>query len=177
MKKNIFRLITVFALCLAGVVVLNRSNLQSSVDRVLSADARNQGIAISAHYGNYVNPGVLVFDINNISGSTSEADIFRIFLQFAEKQQSSKFTEVDLACKGKVKFVVPGEYYRLLGKEYSWQNPIYTTRTFPEHVKNINGSPAYGTWEGGFLGVDLHQLEDFNDLHSKWWKDDFVSAQ
>jgi len=47
------------------------------------------------------------------------ADVFRVFLQFSDKVQSQRFTEVDLVYKGKVKFTIAGDYFQTLGNEYS----------------------------------------------------------
>lgn len=45
---------------------------------------------------------------------------------------------------------------------------IYLIRTFPENVKNLDGSPAFSTWEGGLLGVTNRQMEDFNAFMRQW---------
>jgi hypothetical protein len=174
-KKTAMLVIVGIVLIVAGVFGANQIVLQSPMNQVLTSDPRNHGVDVSVHYGSFINPRVLVFDIQNVAGTNSEADVFRVFLQLADKMQSTSFGEVDLACKGQTKFFIRGAYFRQLGKEYPWQNPVYTTRTFPEHVMNPGGSPAYSSWEGGFLGVDLHQIQDFNDLHSKWWKSELAA--
>ena len=81
---------------------------------------------------------------------------------------------VILAYKGKSKFSLDGAYFKKLGKEYEFQNPVYTTRTFPEHVMDINGNPIYDQWTGGILGVLNKQMEDFNDFCEKWYIDEVV---
>ncbi|MBU0899170.1 MAG: hypothetical protein KKB03_04225 [Nanoarchaeota archaeon] len=73
-----------------------------------------------------------------------------------------------------VHFKITGDYFCTLGKEYSWQNPVYTMRTFPENLMNPDGSRAYPEWTGGFIGVMGKQVEDFNDFHKKWWLDDML---
>lgn len=176
-KKNATILIAVILLLTAAVIAANQIVLQSPMNQLIASDQRNSGVQVSTHYGNFINPRVLVFDIQSVAGSNSEADVFRVFLQYAEKMQSSSFDEVDLACKGQTKFFIHGSYFHQLGKEYSWQNPVYTTRTFPENVMNPSGTPAYSSWQGGFLGVDLHQIQDFNDLHDKWWKSELAAIQ
>ncbi|WP_197530230.1 hypothetical protein [Deferribacter desulfuricans] len=102
------------------------------------------------------------------------ADVFRVFLQFAEKMQSKEFKVIELSFKGKTKFKINGDYFRTLGKEYSWQNPVYTMRTFPEHLMNPDGYRAYPEWTGGLLGVLVKQMEEFNDFHKKWYLEDIV---
>ena len=71
--------------------------------------------------------------------------------------------------EGNVKFKITGSYFKKIGQEYSFQNPLYTMRTFPENVINPDGTSAYSTWTGGILGVTEKQLEDFNELNKKWY--------
>ena len=148
--------------------------LQSQMNDVLKDDPRNNGVEVSVHYGNYVNPSILVYDLKLISNTNSMADVFRVFLQFSEKVQSKKFDVVELSFMGKMKFKIKGEYFQTLGEEYSWQNPIYTIRTFPKNLINLDGSMAYPEWTGGWLGVAEKQMEDFNDFHKKWYLEDIA---
>jgi hypothetical protein len=39
----------------------------------------------------------------------------------------------------------------------------------PEHVYALDGTPAFGTWTGGWLGVMGKQLDDSNEFHKQWW--------
>jgi hypothetical protein len=174
MKKGI---LTIFVLLLAlGIAIygFNYIQLQSKMNSVLKADPRNEGIKVTVHFGAYVNPSKLIYNLKSVSATNSMADVFRVFLQFAEKMCSKDFKEVVLAHKGTAKFKIDGDYFQKLGKEYSWQNPVYTMRTFPENLKNLDGSQAYGQWTGGLLGVLKEQMEDFNDFHRKWYLDDMT---
>jgi hypothetical protein len=139
------------------------------MDEVLNSDPRNKGVKVSVHFGNYINLSILIYDLKLISGSNSMTDVFRVFLQFAEKMQSKEFDFVELSFRGKTKFRIAGNYFQKLGREYSWQNPIYIVRTFPENLMNPDGAKAYSEWSGGWLGVTLKQMEDFNDFHEKWY--------
>jgi hypothetical protein len=102
------------------------------------------------------------------------ADIFRVFLQFAERVKSFKFENLIFSYKGYHKFKIRGDYFQKLGEEYSWQNPVYTTRTMPVNIYTMDGKKAYHEWYGGFIGVSLKELEDFNDFHKKWWLNDLI---
>ena len=64
-----------------------------------------------------------------------------------------------MANKGEIKFKLKGDYFKQLGEEYSYQNPIYTTRTFPENILNLDGTNAYSRWTGGIIGVTEKQIE------------------
>ncbi len=145
------------------------------MNRVINDDPRNNGIKVSVHYSWYVNPSVLVYNLKSVSSDKSPADVFRAFLQFAEEVSDKNFKEVILAFRGKPKFKMDGDYFQEIGKEYSWQNPIYTVRTFPEHLTKPDGSRAYDVWTGGLLGVLGKQMDDQNDFHRKWYIDDMLS--
>lgn len=140
------------------------------MNEVIESDSRNIGIDVSVYYRE--KQSILVYDLKDVSNENSMADVFRVFLQFSEKVRSYKFDKVELAFRKKVKFIIGGDYFQKLGKEYSYQNPIYTMRTFPEHLMNPDGSNAYPKWTGGWLGVTKKQIEDFNDFHKKWYLED-----
>lgn len=147
--------------------------LQQRMNEVINDDERNSGIVIKP----YMKSGdVLVFDLQAISGSNSRLDVFRVFLQFAEKNTDMTFQRVELAYKGNEKFYVDGLYYRQLGEEYSWQNPIYTMRKFPSNLYYEDGSKAYSEWTGGILGVLKEETEDFLDFHNQWYWNELSKA-
>lgn len=172
MKKSIIIISSLIILAVAGIYAMNFCQLQSRMNAVLKDDYRNSGIEVSVHYSSYPNPSTLIYDLKAISGSSSPADVFRVLLQFAEKVKEKKFNTVQLRFRGKTKFQLDGLYFQTIGKEYSSQNPVYTMRTFPENLKNPDGSRAYSEWTGGWLGVVKQQMEDFNDFHRKWYLSD-----
>jgi len=173
-KKSII-IIFVFIIVVAiGVYSINYFQLQAQMDNVLKDDPRNNGVEVSVHFGNYINPSILVYDLKSVSGTNSMADVFRVFLQFSEKVQSKKFDVIKLSFRGKLKFKINGYYFRILGSEYEWQNPVYTIRTFPGNVMNPDGSRAYPEWTGGWLAVTAEQMDDFNDFNEKWYLEDMT---
>lgn len=173
-SQNASTLVAVVVLLLFGIWAYNHFSLQTQMNDVISGDGRNDGISVSVHFGSYLNSSRLVYDLKEVSGAKSRADVFRVFLQFAKKMASRRFDVVELRWRGEMKFLIDGGYFRTLGEEYGSQNPIYTIRTFPEHLKNPGGSEAYGQWTGGWLGVLNKQIEDFNDFHTKWYGADIV---
>ncbi|MCE5318841.1 MAG: hypothetical protein LLG04_15955 [Parachlamydia sp.] len=156
-------------LAIIAIFLINYIQLQMPMNDVLSNDQRNAGIRVSVHYKYFIYPGTLTYNLSSVSGKNSMADVFRVLLQFADKIQSKRFDLVELGYKSSIKFQIRGEYFQTLGKEYSWQNPIYTMRTFPENVLLPNGSRAYPVWKGGWLGIMMKQTEDFNDFHKRWY--------
>jgi hypothetical protein len=151
------------------IYAFNYFQLQSNMDNVLKNDPRNNDIKVSVHYGYYINSSILIYDLKTISGDKSAADVFRVFLQFADSVKDKKIDSIELTYKGVPKFILPGEYFQTIGKEYSSQNPIYTIRTFPEKLLKTNGTKAYSQWSGGFIGVLTKQMNDFNDFNKKWY--------
>ena len=142
------------------------AGLQSQMDQVLKDDSRNAVVHMNAYYSG---SDVIVLDMQALTGTGSRADVFRVVLQFAERMQAKDFQRVEFAFKGETKFFIVGSYFTQIGNEYSYQNPIYTIRTFPSNVYNLDGSHAYSTWTGGILGVLKEETEDFIDFHDLWY--------
>lgn len=148
---------------------LNPISLQGPMNEILQSDIRNEGIKVSVYFGSAIDSSVLVFDLTEVSETNSMVDVFRVFLQYAERISSKSFSEVRLAYRGAIKFSVAGSYFQELGRTYSTENPVYIIRTFPSHLRTPSGIEAYGTWEGGILAVTEKQMDDFADFHRKWY--------
>ena len=176
MARSIKKLLIGIAATGCAIFAWNYVTLQHQASQVRSSDSRNEGIEVYAHYGWFINPSVLVFDLRQVSGENSPLDVTRTLLQFAEKQKNRQFDRVILSYKGTPKFQLKGDYFHTLGNDYELQNPVYTLRTLPENVYQLDGSPAFGTWTGGLLGVVGKQMEDLNELHKKWYLSDFASG-
>ena len=173
MKKAIIIIISLIVLAVVAVYAINYVQLQLPMNDVVNTDHRNKGVQVSLRYSNYVDFSSLIYNLNDVSSSNSPADVFRVLLQYAEKIKSKKFKTVELQFRGRPKFLVGGDYFQQLGEEYSNQNPVYTMRTFPENLRNPDGTRAYSEWTGGWLGVINQQMQDFNDFHKKWYANDF----
>lgn len=150
------------------------NSLQGDMDGVLRSDPRNAGILVSVRTRD--GGAKLVYDLTSVAGTNSMSDVFRVFLQFAKAEKDREFTSVELSFGSRPKFLIAGDYYRQLGREFGTQNPIYTIRTFPEHLTKLDGSAAYPTWTGGWLGVSAKQMQDFNAFHRAWWLDSSAAA-
>lgn len=119
-------------------------------------------------------PSSLIYDLRGLSPESSSADVTRVLLQYARVLKDRQFDEVILAYRGTPKFLLKGEYFSSLGREYGVQNPVYTARTFPENVYELDGTPAFGGWTGGLIGVVARQMEDFNQFHKEWYIEDMA---
>lgn len=160
-------------LLVLGIVWLyNFQIAQKPLDRVLLDDPRNQVVSAKAHLADWIDTDTLQFDLTGVSGQATRMDVFRLFLQYAKAQQGHRFQKVLLSYKGKRKFYVPGDYFQQLGREYDTQNPVYTMRTFPEHIFTPDGRRAFESYEGGWLGVLAKEMERFSKFHDQWYLDD-----
>lgn len=146
--------------------------LQRNMNNTLNNDTRNKGISVWVHYKWFINPFELKYDVRDVSKDNSTLDVNRVMLQFSERIKEQKFKKVYLSYRGEDKFYFNGDYFQKLGKDYEFQNPIYTLRTIPENVYSLDNSKKYGTWEGGMLGVLGKQLEDLNSFAKDWYLDD-----
>ncbi|MDS7930674.1 hypothetical protein RMB13_14570 [Acinetobacter sp. V102_4] len=174
--SKVYKFIVVLVGFVAIVFSLNYYMLQRHMNTVLLEDSRNNGVKVWVHYKWFINPTELKYDLRDISGKNSPLDVNRVLLQFAEKIKDKEFNKVYLGFRGDDKFFLKGEYFQTLGKEYEFQNPVYTLRTMPENVYMLDGEHAYGIWEGGLLGVMGKQMEDLNTFAKDWYLDDIVKS-
>ncbi|RWD81311.1 hypothetical protein [Mesorhizobium sp.] len=161
---------------LGALIVANGVFVTWPALQAKQADPRNENISLYAHFGWGVNPTALVLDLWNISPTASMADVDRVLLDTAEAFKNRSFSKIQLAFRGKTRFQFKGSYFRQIGQERAWQNPVYTIRTLAENVQDSNGRPAFGTWTGGLLGVVGRQMEDHHEMHRQWYINDLANA-
>lgn len=167
----------VILVCAATLVAAaNYFTLGHPLRSATKDDPRNEGIDVRVHYRYYIDPTEITFDLREVKTEKAPADVTRVLLQFASSVKDRDFRVVRLAYKGQEKFRLDGTYFHTLGVELGAQNPIYTIRTMPENVKNLDGSAAFGTWTGGWLGVMSKQMEDVAEFHRRWYIADVVAA-
>ncbi|WP_116812894.1 hypothetical protein [Steroidobacter cummioxidans] len=156
----------------AGVVLVLTVNylfVHRSLAEAMKEDPRNDGIRAFAHFDYFLVPSSIVFDLRRVDREKSMADVTRLLFQFAQRQESHRYERVTLAYRGEPKFLLEGEYFQTLGKEFGEQNPMYTIRTLPSNLYRPTGEHAFGEWTGGILGVLSRQMEDHNEFHQQWY--------
>jgi len=173
-KKSVLMTIIIVSLLpfLATTVLPADTDVSQPMNDVIKADPRNSGVGMTASYGS--SPTILVLDMQSITGTKSPMDVFRVLLQYAAKIKSKTFDRVELTCKGKIKFLLKGNYFKTLGVEYGTQNPMYTIRTFPQNLARPDGTRAFPVWTGGLIGVSAKQMEDFKNVHMQWYITDLL---
>jgi hypothetical protein len=157
--KKLFLLLSV-ALILSGCTVLSK-------DDIRKFDDRNAQVDMSIKRKILFSSSIIIIDVENVAG-VSAIDLFRSVLQSAQELKDNDYKKVEFAKKGDSKFYIDGGFFKTLGREYGEQNILYTVRTFPEHVYNMDGSKAFSDWYGGVLGVMSNQMKDFNTFISEW---------
>jgi len=160
-----------------GVWLYNETTLQKPLQRVLIADPRNHAVRATAHFDGWIDTRSLVFDLTDVGAETSQMDVFRVLLQYASEQKDHQYQRIILAAYGHKKFVVPGDYFQQLGREYAAQNPVYTIRTFSHHISTIDGAKPFPEPDGGILWILKEEMEQFTDFNKRWYLDDFIARQ
>ncbi|MFT4183216.1 MAG: hypothetical protein QM636_15015 [Rhizobium sp.] len=157
------------AFAVLAVVTANVLYVTWPAHAAKAADPRNESVSMFAHLRWGIDPTTVVIDLWDLSPTASMADVDRTMLDMAAALKGRPFTTAQLAYRGAKKFQMRGDYFRQLGEERDWQNPLYTIRTMPSHLLDSSGMPAFGTWSGGLLGVMGQQMEDHQNLHRKWY--------
>ncbi|MEI6640389.1 MAG: hypothetical protein WCL10_00030 [Novosphingobium sp.] len=143
------------------------------VSRALSDE---EGSTTVAYRRWLISPNQIVFDVWSVDGSQSMVAMDRRLFKAAEALKDSSYESVVLAYHGQTRLLMDGKTFQEIGANRQTENPIYTMRTMQEHIYNPDGSPAFGTWTGGWLGVMGKQLEDHNEFHKRWWVNDAIGS-
>ncbi|WP_345954006.1 hypothetical protein [Mucilaginibacter sp. PAMB04168] len=171
MKKVIYIIV---AIVITGSTVWLANYLFAGrpVQKKLQADPRNEGIELSAHYRYFILPNTLVINLTDTKGDHTQLDVFRTVLQASQALKGKTFTEVVFAFKNASKFKISGTYFKELGETYDLENPLYTVRSFPEHVFNMDGSSPYAKADGGVFAAFAEDMDQFKDFSRKWYGND-----
>lgn len=170
------KVLAIIFILLLSIGSENYFMLQSKVTNKISIDVRNNGIEVYVHYEWYVNPKKLVFDLREVPLDKSAMDVSRVLLQSSEALKDKDFESIILAHNGSEKFMLKGDFFRLTGKEYGTQTPIYTLRTLPQNVYNLDRTKAFPTWTGGMLGVLGKQMEDLSEFNKQWYLNSVITS-
>lgn len=173
MKKTLVLGCLFFGIVLA-IYGINFFTLQQKMNTILTSS--NEGERVNVYYDYYINPKVLVYDLKGISEFDNRTIVFATFLKLAGDLKTRDFDTVKLCFRGKEKFKIKGEYFKRLGEEYEFQNPIYTIDHFPENLLKPDGTNAYSSWTGGELVVVMKQIKDFSDFNDKWYMNDLTKV-
>lgn len=181
-KKNYLSVAILLLIILFFIVgptlvwALNHFFVDRPLKYLLAEDERNHSVKASAHWGGWIDPNELVFNVDGLTDKASRLDVFRVFLQYADAVKNKRYSRVILASQGRSKFSIDGAYFQELGDEYSTQNPMYTIRTFPPRVSTMDGTHPFHEYDGGLfvvLGAEMQQFSDFSD---QWYLNDLRNS-
>lgn len=169
-SSRIVRPVLLVLLLVALVAGANHWMVGRPVATKLASDERNAGFDLAAHYQYFLNPGTLVLDLKRVDAA-APLDLLRGLFQAAAAlhAESRHFDQVLLCRSGKTIYLLDGVAFGTLGAEFAGgQNPVYLIRTLPQHLRRPDGTPAFGEWQGGLLGVVKEQMEDVSDAAHQW---------
>lgn len=159
---------------LAAVACVGAVNAARFYPQVNAATGHQGNLTVMAYYRFGVVPDRIVYDLWDVGWDASTAQVMGGLMRFSAEMKDRDFAAVHLAYKGKTKFILDGDDFRQIGREFAWQNPVYLLRTFPEKLRHPDGSRAFDTWSGGVLGVLNAQLEDLNEVGQQWFIEDML---
>ena len=140
--------------------------LQEPMNQVLKENASFQGMNVSAHYQYYVVPGVVVYDLKELSLKQTPIDVHTAFLEFAKKLKDKRYSRVELSYKGTTKFSLDGGSFQKVGDEYSKKNFDYVLYTVPRLFRAEDGAKKPSSKS------DRDALMQF---HKQWYGEDALT--
>lgn len=138
--------------------------LQQPANEVLRENTALHGMKVSAHYQYWVIPGVVVYDLEELSVRQTPIDVHTAFLEFAKKLKAKRYSRVDLSYRGITKFSIDGESFTRLGEEYAKRNFDYVLYSFPRLLRAKNGTPA--------LDPAVPDRDALLEFHRRWYGQD-----
>jgi hypothetical protein len=160
---------SVVVLVPALVYLLNYGLFQQPIDQVLERDDRNRGMTVRAHWRWYVDPTVLVYDLQGAATDAKGIDVLRAFLQFAYRQKDRHFGRVVLAWRGNHRFYLAGADFAELGRQYPFRSPVDTMVVVSPMVHRMDGRQAFPSPAGQpWLEQQERRLLDFTRFVNEW---------
>ena len=138
--------------------------LQQPVNDVLRENTALRGMKVSAHYKYWVVPGVVVYDLEELSLRQTPIDVHTAFLEFAKKLKAKRYSRVDLSYRGTTKFSIDGASFTRLGEEYTKRNFDYVLYSFPRLLRAPDGKPS--------LDPAAPNRDALLEFHRRWYGQD-----
>lgn len=136
--------------------------LQEPMNQVLRQNSAFAGMKVSAHYQYWVVPGVVIYDLRELSVRQTPIDVHTAFLEFAKKLRAKRYSRVELSYRGATKYEIDGGSFNQLGVEYAKRNFEYALYKFPRLFHTVGNQSPTG-------GSDRDALVEF---HRRWYGED-----
>ena len=138
--------------------------LQEPMNDVLKENSSFSGMQVSTHYEYWVVPGVVVYDLRQLSFRQTPIDVHTAFLEFAKKLRDKRYSRVELSYKGVTKFSIDGDSFRRLGVEYANKNFDYVLYTFPRLFHAEDGAKV--------PPASISDRDALLQFHKEWYGND-----
>lgn len=157
-----------------AVLGCNAVAVEVPVQMRLAQDSRNAPISIHAYHRWGVNPNEIVLDLWNVDRSAAMVDVTRTLVDSAYALRDRNYNRVWLAYRGGERLLLEGAAFKALGELRETGLSMADLMSVTEYVYRPDGTQAYGSWTGGFLGVMLKQTEAHNQMHHDWYLDSML---
>jgi hypothetical protein len=136
--------------------------LQEPMNQILHDNSAFSGMEVSAHYEYWIVPGVVVYDLRQLSFRQTPIDVHTALLEFAKRLRQRRYQRIELSYRGIAKFEIDGRAFQRLGEEYARRNFDYVLYTFPrlfhsrsgKHVTNASDRDALLQFHREWYGND-----------------------
>jgi len=138
--------------------------LQEPMNQVLKQNAAFRGMEVSAHYQYWIVPGIVVYDLKQLSVEQTPIDVHTAFLEFAKKLKTKRYSRVEISFKGHTKFSIDGASFQQIANEYEKKNFNFVLYRMPHLLRAEDGSHVPSS-----TASDRDALLQF---HRQWYGDD-----
>src|ERR1700737_4830189 len=121
-------------------------------------------MGVSAPYQYLVVPGVIVYDLKQLSVEQTPIDVHTAFLEFAKKLKAKRYSRVEISFKGHTKFSIDGASFQKIANEYEKKNFNFVLYRMPHLLRAEDGARAPSS-----TASDRDALLQF---HRQWYGDD-----
>jgi predicted nucleic acid-binding Zn ribbon protein len=143
--------------------------LQEPVNDIMRENSALRGMKVSAHYQYWVIPGVVVYDLEELSFRQTPIDVHTAFLEFAKKLKAKRYKRVDLSYQGATKFSIDGDSFAKLGEEYAKRNFDYVLYSFPRLFQAADGTAP--------LPPGTTERDALLEFHRRWYGQDQLTKK
>lgn len=136
--------------------------------RELASCSSKEGLDVKVYYDDVFSKGIAVFDYQDATATyVRRIDVIHLLLQFGHELDKNATGRLIIAHKGQKLFFIESYSLKELTEEYTYGNKVWAFNHLPERLKRMDGTKAYSTWEGGWLGVMSEQTKDLTDVISR----------
>lgn len=125
-----------------------------------------------------------VIDVQDVDGNTSMRNVFVVLTSFAGAASNTEYAPdaIRFEFRGEPRFVLTKSGVDLLAQaryhtridRTSYPGIVRLIQDFPQYLNRPDGSRAFPSYTGGWLGTMAANLENSNRFHHEWYLDDLA---